>query len=157
MATEEFKFPDEAESKNAKAEEKIDFEVEGEGTPEIEVVDDTPAEDRGRKPMVEPPKEVTDEELAKYDEGVQKRIKHFTKGYHEERRAKETAEREREEALRLAQAVLEENKKLKGSVNQNQTALLEQAKRVVSNEVETAKRMYKEAYESGDSDEATRE
>jgi hypothetical protein len=152
VATEEFKFPDEVESSNAKAEEKIDFEVEGESKPEIEVVDDTPAEDRGRKPMAEPPKEVTDEELAKYDEGVQKRIKHFTKGYHEERRAKEAAEREKEEALRLAQAVLEENKKLKGSVNQNQTALLEQAKRVVSNEVETAKRMYKEAYESGDSD-----
>jgi len=150
MATEEFKFPDEVESK--KVEEKVDFEVEGEGTPEIEVVDDTPAEDRGRKPMAEPPKEVTDEELAKYDESVQKRIKHFTKGYHEERRAKETAEREKEEAFRLAQAVLEENKRLKGSVNQNQTALLEQAKRVVSNEVETAKRMYKEAYESGDSD-----
>ena len=152
MATEEFKFPDEAESKNAKAEEKIDFEVEGEIEPEIEVVDDTPPEDRGRKPMTEPPKEVTDEELAKYDEGVQKRIKHFTKGYHEERRAKETAEREKEEAFKLAQAVLEENKRLKGSVNQNQTALLEQAKRVVSNEVEAAKRMYKEAYESGDSD-----
>jgi len=150
MATEEFKFPDEAEGK--KAEEKVDFEVEGESEPEIEVVDDTPAEDRGRKPMVEPPKEVTDEELAKYDESVQKRIKHFTKGYHEERRAKETAEREKEEAFRLAQAVLEENKRLKGSVNQNQTALLEQAKRVVSNEVETAKRMYKDAYESGDSD-----
>jgi hypothetical protein len=150
MATEEFKFPDEVESK--KVEEKVDFEVEGEGTPEIEVVDDTPAEDRGRKPMAEPPKEVTDEELAKYDESVQKRIKHFTKGYHEERRAKETAEREKEEAFKLAQAVLEENKKLKGSVNQNQAALLEQAKRVVSNEVETAKRMYKEAYESGDSD-----
>jgi hypothetical protein len=112
MATEEFKFPDEVESKNAKTEDKVDFEVEGEDTPEIEVVDDTPPEDRGRKPMVEPPKEVTDEELAKYDEGVQKRIKHFTKGYHEERRAKETAEREREEAFKLAQAVLEENKKL---------------------------------------------
>ena len=152
MATEEFKFPDEVESKKAKTEEKVDFEVEGESEPEIEVIDDTPPEDRGRKPMDEPPKEVTDEELAKYDEGVQKRIKHFTKGYHEERRAKETAEREREEAFKLAQAVLEENKKLKGSVNQNQTALLEQAKRVVSNEVETAKRMYKEAYESGDSD-----
>jgi len=148
----EFKFPDEAEGKDAKAEEKVDFEVEGESEPEIEVVDDTPAEDRGRKPMAEPPKEVTDEELAKYDEGVQKRIKHFTKGYHEERRAKESAEREKEEALRLAQAVLEENKRLKGSVNQNQAALLEQAKRVVSNEVETAKRMYKEAYESGDTD-----
>jgi hypothetical protein len=152
MATEEFKFPDEVEGKNAKTEDKVDFEVEGDSEPVIEVVDDTPPEDRGRKPMAEPPKEVTDEELAKYDEGVQKRIKHFTKGYHEERRAKETAEREKDEAIRLAQAVLEENKKLKGSVNQNQTALLEQAKRVVSNEVETAKRMYKEAYESGDSD-----
>jgi hypothetical protein len=148
----EFKFPDEAESKNEKVDDKVDFEIEGEGEPTIEVVDDTPAEDRGRKPMAEPPKEVTDEELAKYDESVQKRIKHFTKGYHEERRAKETAEREREEALKLAQAVLEENKKLKGSVNQNQTALLEQAKKVVFNEVEAAKRMYKEAYESGDSD-----
>jgi len=150
MATEEFKFPDEAESK--KSEDKVDFEVEGESEPEIEVVDDTPAEDRGRKPMVEPPKEFGEDELLKYDEGVQKRIKHFTKGYHEERRAKEAAEREKEEAFKLAQAVLEENKRLKGSVNQNQTALLEQAKRVVSNEVETAKRLYKEAYESGDSE-----
>ena len=150
MATEEFKFPDEAEKSNAKVEEKIDFEIEGE--PEIEVVDDTPPDDRGRKPMDEPPKEVTDEELSKYDESVQKRIKHFTKGYHEERRAKESAEREKDEALRLAQVVLDENKRLKGSVNQNQTALLEQAKRVVSNEIETAKRMYKEAYESGDTE-----
>jgi hypothetical protein len=150
MATEEFKFPDEKEKPEAKVEEKIDFEIEGE--PAIEVVDDTPPEDRGRKPMDEPPKEVTDEELAKYDESVQKRIKHFTKGYHEERRAKETAEREKEEAFRLAQVVLEENKRLKGSVNQNQAALLEQAKRVVSNEVDTAKRMYREAYESGDTD-----
>jgi hypothetical protein len=148
----EFKFPDEAEGKDAKADDKVDFEIEGDGEPEIEVVDDTPPEDRGRKPMAEPPKEVTDEELAKYDESVQKRIKHFTKGYHEERRAKELAEREREEALKLAQTVLEENKKLKGSVNQNQAALLEQAKKVVSSEVENAKRMYKEAYESGDSD-----
>jgi len=148
----EFKFPDEAEAKDAKADDKVDFEVEGESEPEIEVVDDTPPEDRGRKPMAEPPKEVTDEELAKYDESVQKRIKHFTKGYHEERRAKETAEREREEALKLAQTVLEENKKLKGSVNQNQTALLEQAKKVVANELEVAKRQYKEAYEAGDSD-----
>ena len=150
MATEEFKFPDEAEKSNAKVEEKIDFEIEGE--PEIEVVDDTPPDDRGRKPMDEPPKELTDEELSKYDESVQKRIKHFTKGYHEERRAKESAEREKDEALRLAQVVLDENKRLKGSVNQNQTALLEQAKRVVSNEIETAKRMYKEAYESGDTE-----
>jgi len=48
--------------------------------------------------------------------------------------------------------VVEENKKLKGSLNTKQQALLEQAKRVVTNEVEKARSKYKEAYESGDSD-----
>jgi hypothetical protein len=102
--------------------------------------------------MEEPPKDVTDEELAKYDESVQKRIKHFTKGYHEERRAKETALREREEALKLAQTIVEENKKLKGSLSQGQSALLEQAKKNIAHEVEAARAKYKAAYESGDSD-----
>ena len=145
----EFEFPDEVEVNARKGGKVVEPESD---TPEIEVVDDTPEEDRGRKPMSEPPKEVTDDELSKYDESVQKRIKHFTKGYHDERRAKESAEREREEALRFARSLAEENKQLKGSVNQNQTALLEQAKKVVANELETAKRQYKEAYEAGDSD-----
>jgi hypothetical protein len=146
----EFEFPDMAEEKNPRAGGRV---VEPEDDkPEIEVVDDTPIEDRNRKPMVEPPKEFNDDELTKYDEGVQKRIKHFTKGYHEERRAKEAAIREQNETFKLAQSLLAENEQLKGSVNQNQSALLEQAKRVVGNEVETAKRQYKEAYESGDSE-----
>jgi hypothetical protein len=147
----EFEFPDMAEEKNPRAGGRV-VAPDDDEKPEIEVVDDTPPEDRNRKPMVEPPKEFNDEELTKYDESVQKRIKHFTKGYHEERRAKESAQREKEEAIRLAQAILAENNQLKGSVNQNQTALLEQAKRVVGNEIDDAKRMYKEAYESGDSD-----
>ena len=145
----EFEFPDEVEVNARKGGKVVEPESD---EPEIEVVDDTPAEDRGRKPMSEPPKDVTDEELSKYDESVQKRIKHFTKGYHDERRAKEAAEREKEEALRFARSLAEENNKLKGSVNQNQTALIEQAKKVVANELETAKRQYKEAYEAGDSD-----
>ena len=87
-----------------------------------------------------------------YNDSVKKRIKHFTKGYHDERRAKEAAYREREEALKLAQSVVEENKKLKGSLNQGQTALLEQAKKVVENELQSAKNKYKAAYEMGDSD-----
>jgi len=153
----EFEFPDTDDNprkggKVVEAKEEPDFEVEGDTKPEIEVVDDTPPEDRGRKPMADPPKEMTDEELDKYDESVKKRIQHFTKGYHEERRAKETAFREREEAIRAAQAIAEENKKLKGSLSQGQNALLEQAKKVVANEVEEAKRKYKYAYESGDSD-----
>lgn len=146
----EFKFPHEQEE--AKAEEKVEFEVEDDGKPEVEVVDDTPPEDRGRAPMKEPPAEVTDDELAQYSEGVKKRIQHFSKGYHEERRAKEAALREREEALRLAQQVVAENQRLQGSLGQNQQVLLEQAKRVVAGELDDAKRRYKEAYEAGDTE-----
>jgi hypothetical protein len=142
MATEEFKFPDELPASNKEDNEKI----------EIEVQDDTPEEDRNRKPMKEAPAEVTDEELEQYSDSVKKRIQHFTKGYHEERRSKEAALREREEAIALAQNLVEENKRLQGSLGQGQAALLDQAKKVVSSEIEEAKRRYKAAYESGDAD-----
>ena len=144
----EFEFPDEKEE-NARKGGKV---VAPEAEPEIEVVDDTPEEDRYRTPMAEAPQDPTEEELATYSESVKNRFKHFTKGYHEERRAKEAATREKDEALRIAQAVFEENKRLKGSVNQGQNVLLEQAKRVINTEIEDAKRIFKEAYEAGDSD-----
>ena len=118
---------------------------------DIEVVDDTPPEDRGRKPS-EPPEDVTEEELEAYSEKVRKRIQHFTKGYHDERRAKEQAMREREELERLAQKLVDENNKLKGTVSKNQSVLIEQAKKQVAVELEQAKRAYKDAYESGNAD-----
>lgn len=148
---EKFQFPDEAKA-DKPAEDKVEFEIEGDAAPEIEVVDDTPEVDRGRTPMKEPPAEVTDEELAQYNESVKKRIQHFSRGYHDERRAKEAALREREEAVRIAQALAEENKKLQGSLGKGQQALLEQAKQVVSSEVEQAKRKLKEAHEAGDTE-----
>jgi len=60
--------------------------------------------------------------------------------------------REREEAVRLAQNLVEENKRLQGSLGQGQQALLEQAKKVVQNELDQAKQKFKAAYEAGDSD-----
>jgi hypothetical protein len=141
----EFSFPDEVEDKQSRS--KV---VEAE--PEVEIVDDTPEQDRNRRPMTEPPKDVTEEELSKYDESVKKRIQHFSKGFHEERRAKETALREKDEAFRLAQQIVEENKKLKGSLSSNQNALLEQAKRSVASDMEQVRQKFKTAYESGDSD-----
>lgn len=149
LDNEEFKFPDEVPV-NTK-EEKVDFEIENNET-EVEVVDDTPAQDRGRTPMKEPPAEVTDDELAKYSEGVKQRIQHFSKGYHEERRAKEAALREREEALKLAQNLIEENKKLQGTLGQGQQALLEQAKQTATAEIAAAKQKLKEAHEAFDTD-----
>tara|TARA_R110002126_G_scaffold58205_2_gene153767 strand:- start:276 stop:1220 length:945 start_codon:yes stop_codon:yes gene_type:complete len=142
----EFEFPDEKEENPRKGGAVVEPE------PEIEVVDDTPEEDKYRTPMAEAPQDPTEEELATYSESVKNRFKHFTKGYHEERRAKEAAQREKDEAIRFAQSMVEENKKLKGSVNQGQTVLLEQAKKVITGEIEEAKRLYKEAYESGDAD-----
>ncbi len=141
----EFEFPDEIEEKKSKAGSKV---VE----PEIEVVDDTPEEDRNRVPMQTPPQEPTDEELAAYSQKDRNKLREFTKGYHDERRAKESAIREKEEAIKIAQAVYEENQKLKNNVHTSQSALLEQAKKVVSQEVDEAKRRWKEAYESGDAD-----
>ena len=168
----EFEFPDPDKEDNTQevevdiVEEDAPLEVEGAvgrenmksakdtikaGEVEIEVEDDTPPEDRGRKPS-EPPQDVTDEELENYSEKVKSRIKHFSKGYHDERRAKETAQREREALEAYAKQLVEENQRLTGTVSKNQTTMLEQAKQTVARELEIAKRSYKDAYESGDSD-----
>jgi hypothetical protein len=149
MEKTEFEFPDEIEENPRKGGAVVEPETDD---TQIEVVDDTPEEDRNRKPMQQPPEEVTEEELTKYDKSVQSRIKQFTKGYHEERRAKEAAMREREEALKLAQSVVEENRKLKGTLSEGQAMYIEQAKLVATSDIEKAKAQYKAAYESGDAD-----
>tara|TARA_R110000868_G_scaffold47157_3_gene155057 strand:- start:1538 stop:2500 length:963 start_codon:yes stop_codon:yes gene_type:complete len=149
MEKTEFKFPHEKESAE---EEQIEIEIEGEEV-KIEVVDDTPEKDRNRPKMTEPPEAVTEEELSRYkDTRLKDRLSHLNKGYHEERRNKEAALRERDEAIFIAQKIIAENEKLKGSAHTNQKVLIEQAKKVVDGEVATAEREYKAAYEAGDSE-----
>ena len=144
MATQKFEdsyeFPDEKAEKAT--EEKFEVEIE----------DDTPEEDRGRKPMKEPVEEVTDEELASYDEKVQKRIKKFTRGYHDERRAKEQAFREREAAEEFAKQVFTENKRLQQQLSTGSQAYIEQSKSAAQIELDAAKEKYKKAYEAADPD-----
>jgi len=161
----EFEFPDpekgstEIEVESAvdvtniteKPEVKVEKKQEVEKDLEVEVVDDTPPKDRNRKPS-EPPADVTDDELGEYSEKVKKRIQHFSKGYNDERRKAEAAEREREEAIRVAQTLLEENNRLKGDMSKSQQTMLAQAKTNITHELEQAKRAYKAAYEAGDSD-----
>jgi len=167
----EFEFPD--PDKQAAAEIEVDIaeddaplEVEGAvgrkdikspkdtikaGDVEIEIEDDTPEADRGRK-AAPPPQEVTDEELENYSEKVKNRIKHFSKGYHDERRAKEAALREREALEAYAKKLVDENNKLKGSVDQSHNTLIQSAKKQVEGELAMAKRQYREAYDSGNPD-----
>lgn len=131
----EFSFPDEVDKKpEAEDDGGVDVEIEVSSKNEPE------------------PVAKEDDEIERYDEKVKKRIADLQSGFHNERRRAEEAAREKDEALAFAQSIAEENKKLKGSLNVGQTALLEQAKKVVSNEVDDAKRRYKLAYESGDSD-----
>jgi len=156
----EYTFPDEQEDKGIEVEsssalkigEVASEEVASEEIEvEVEVVDDTPKADRGRKAS-KPPEDLTDDELEDYSDKVRKRIQHFSKGYHDERRAKEASQRERQEMEAFAKTLVDENNKLKGSVEKNQAALLEQAKKNSAIEVLAAKRAYKRAYEAGDAD-----
>lgn len=143
MEKTEFKFPDEQDAKQ-EAKDGVEFE--------IEVVDDTPDPDKGRKSLPEPVGEVTDDELSRYDESVQKRIKKLSHGYHDERRAKEAALREREEALKFAQQIIEENKRLKTDLNSNNTLLVGTAKQNAELALDQARKKYKDAYDAGDAD-----
>lgn len=148
---EEFEFPDE---KEAKEKEKVKASAEeqlGDDEFKIEIEDDTPPEDRGRK-AAPPPEDPTDEELASYDEKVQARIKKFTRGYHDERRAKEAALRERQAAEEFARQVYEENKRLQKQLAEGSQVFIEQSKNAATTELEIAKKKYKEAYEAADPD-----
>jgi len=142
----EFEFPDEQEAKAKPTETKAEQDES-----DIEVVDDTPEKDRGREPS-EPPSEVTEDELESYSEKTRKRIQHLSKGYHDERRVKEAALREKEEALRFAQQILEENKRLKGQAVESAKTVRESEKTVAEAELAQARAKFKKAYEDGDAD-----
>lgn len=120
---------------------------------ELEIEDDTPEEDRGRQPL---PKEVVEEleqdELEDYSEKVKTRLKQMKKVWHDERREKERALREQQEALAMAQKALEENKALRNKITEGEKSLVLTATSAAELEMEMAKRAYKEAYEAGDSE-----
>lgn len=145
---EEYKFPDEVDDK------KVEVEAEGNDI-SIEIEDDTPVEDRGREPMpqeIVKKLEVEVDELDKYSEEAKQKLVQMKKVWHDERRAKEAAAREREEAIRVAQQLLEENKKLKQAYSTGEKTYIETAQNAAELQLEVAKRSYKEALESGDSE-----
>lgn len=145
----EFKFPDEVEQ-----DEKLEVSAEDDEI-KIEIEDDTPEEDRGRQPMdVEAVKklEVEVDELDKYSAEAKEKMKAMKKVWHDERRAKEAASREREEAIRVAQQLLEENKKLKQAYTTGEKEYISTVQGAAELQLEVAKRNYKEALETGESE-----
>lgn len=145
LDNDEFKFPDELG-------EEIKIDIEDDEI-SIEIEDDTPKEDRNRAPL---PKEMVDElekdELDNYSDRVKDRMAKLKKVWHDERRAKESASREREEAVRFAQTMIEENKRLKHTLTNGEQEYLEVSKRSAQGDLDAAKREYRDAYDSGDTD-----
>jgi hypothetical protein len=148
---EEYKFPDEIEQEE-KAAAAPDKKEEDDGF-KVEIIDDTPPEDRGRKPL---PKEVVDElekdDLEEYSEKVKKRLSQMKKVWHDERRAKEAESREKQEAIKFAQAQFEENKRLKQRLGVGEKAFIQEVTKAANNELSVAKERLKQAYESGDAE-----
>ena len=142
----EYKFPDELEEE-AKASPKA-----GADDVEIEIVDDVPEKDRGRRPLDRNVEDPTDDEIETYTKGAQERIKELTHARHDERRAKEALAREKQELERLAQYYAGENEKLKQYVTTGTEQYSSMAKTAAEAELDKARRDYKAAQEAFDTD-----
>lgn len=143
MATfkqDEYKFPDEIESD----EDDIQVEIE----------DDTPTADRGKDPL---PIDIinsleTPEEGGEYSEEVVTKFKQYKRAWHDERREKEKALREQDEALRIAQSILEDNQRLKSTLMSGEQAYMSTVQEAAETEISMAEKDYREAYDTGDSE-----
>ncbi len=148
----EFKFPHELEEEAQAKETEIDIDLSAESDVDIEIEDDTPEIDRKAKPLDREVEDPTDEEIETYTKGAQARIKELTHARHDERRAKEEALREKQELERMTQQILEENRRLKEYVKTGEATFQETLQAKAEAEMEMARRKFKEAQESYDSD-----
>jgi hypothetical protein len=143
-----FKFPDEQDD--------VKVTTEDDQTDEqiiIDVEDNTPAEDRNKPPMEEKVKEdLYNDELEDYSTKVKKKLIQMKRLAHEERREKDNAIREQQEAINFAQKMMQENQRLKSNLNNSEKNVLATVQKAVAMEMEAAKRAYREAYDSGDTD-----
>ena len=138
----DYKFPDEQDDPKDLDDEII-----------VEVEDKTPAEDRNKTPLPEKIKEdLYNDELEDYSTKVKKKLLQMKKLAHDERREKETAIREQNEAVEFAKRLMDENKRLKSNLNSSEKNVLLSVTRTVEMELDSAKKAYREAYDSGDTD-----
>ena len=148
-----YKFPDEQDDDvTSKQDNEVEVSFSADNDVEIEIVDDTPEKDRGRKPLDREVSDPTDDEIESYSDGVKKRIKELTHARHDERRAKESLMREKQELERLAQHMVSENNRLKQYVNSGTEHYAASQIQIAETEVDKAKRQLKEATDAFDTD-----
>jgi hypothetical protein len=149
MQKDEFSFPDEIEETKGKPVDELE-----DGSINVEIVDDTPPEDRNVEPLPNDIKKdlETADTSADYSKNVKDKFTQYKKAWHDERRAKEAALREQQEALAAAQSILDENRRLKEVLQSGEKELISSYQTSAELEVAQARKSYKEAYDSGDSD-----
>jgi hypothetical protein len=142
----------EVELKEAAPKNEVKIEAKGDDI-DLEIEDDIPAADRGKEPLPkEKVEELENDTLEDYSERVKQRMAQLKKVWHDERRAKESADRERQEAIKFAQQLADENRKLKTTLSSGEATYIQTLKESLENELSIAKRDYGEAYDSGDRD-----
>lgn len=119
---------------------------------DIEIVDDTPEEDRGRKPLDKEVDDPTDEELEEHSAKVQKRLRELTRARHDERRRADALAREKAELERVARALQAEQTRMQEYISMGQTAYIEKSKQAATLAMESAKSKLRQAYDAGDSE-----
>lgn len=126
------------------------------GTIEVEVVDDTPVQDRGRAARKPGTKTAVpeDDEIEKYGKETQDRIRQMKWEFHEERRSKEQWQREHGAAIDFAKKVHEENKRLRDMVTKGHKTLVDSQQSSGENEIKALQRSLQSALESGDTQSA---
>ena len=125
---------------------------------DVEVVDDIPEEDR-RPPKQESTTEeetvddeTLDKEIADYSKRAGDRINKIKYEYHEERRAKEQALREQQEAVTRLQTLMTENQKMQEIINQGGEVLNKQALNNAQFAKINAQEKFKKAYDEGNAE-----
>ena len=143
----EFKFPDEIKGK------PVDITAEGDDFA-LEIEDDTPVADKFAEPPLskEEVEELEKDNHEDYSKRVKDRIDKMKKAWHDERREKEAALREQQEAINLAKRVMEEHKKLKEAYSTGEKEYISTFQNAADLQLEIAKQAYREAYDSGDSE-----
>ena len=127
------------------AETKIDVGDTEENSVDVNV---SPEEKEDEPQEVEAAAETetaNEDELDEYSSGVKSRINELTKRFREE-------ERQKQSAIEYAESIQRENADLKSRMEALDKNYLEQFESRVSSELETAKRVLKEAHETGDID-----
>ena len=146
------KLPDEKEVFTQTEKNEVKVETKADDI-DLEIEDDIPAADRGKEPLPkEKVEELENDTLEDYSERVKQRMAQLKKVWHDERRAKESADRERQEAIRFAQQIAEENKKLKTTLTSGEETYIQTLKNSLEQQLDLAKRDYREAYNAGETD-----